>query len=72
MTARRATGSPAGNEVARQERLVQVVPRERRGLIEGIRQLSQRYGGSPVYHVVPVEPWSRIAERRYALLAYEP
>jgi hypothetical protein len=41
-------------------------------LEEAIRQLRARYGGrSPVLRLVPMEPWSRIPERRLALAAYE-
>jgi hypothetical protein len=43
-----------------------------RPLVEVARQLKQRYGESPLYRVVEVEPWSRIPERRHALLAYDP
>lgn len=41
-------------------------------LAESVRQLRARYGASPLAHVVEVEPWSRIPERRYALLDYDP
>jgi nucleotidyltransferase/DNA polymerase involved in DNA repair len=43
-----------------------------RPLVEVARQLKQRYGESPLYRVVEVEPWSRIPERRHALLAFDP
>ncbi|HEY7035963.1 MAG TPA: DNA polymerase Y family protein [Thermomicrobiales bacterium] len=46
--------------------------RRTRPLVEVARQLKQRYGESPLYRVVEVEPWSRIPERRHALLAYDP
>jgi len=36
-------------------------------LEEGLRKLRARYGHSPVAHVVEMEPWSRIPERRKAL-----
>jgi DNA polymerase-4/protein ImuB len=39
---------------------------------EAIRQLKARYGRSPVLQVVEVEPWSRIPERRHALIDYDP
>ena len=39
---------------------------------EAIRQLKARYGRSPVARVVEVEPWSRIPERRHALIDYDP
>jgi DNA polymerase-4/protein ImuB len=41
-------------------------------LIAAIHQLKHRYGESPLYHVVEVEPWSRIPERRHALISYDP
>jgi nucleotidyltransferase/DNA polymerase involved in DNA repair len=45
---------------------------ERRERIEeGMRQLQARYGRSLVGRVVPVEPWSRIPERRWALVELE-
>jgi hypothetical protein len=31
-----------------------------------------RFGHSPVAQVVGVEPWSRLPERRYALMDYDP
>jgi nucleotidyltransferase/DNA polymerase involved in DNA repair len=45
---------------------------ERRERIEeGLRQLRARYGRSLVGRMVPVEPWSRIPERRWALVELE-
>jgi DNA polymerase-4/protein ImuB len=45
---------------------------ERRERIEeGMRQLQARYGRSLVGRLVPVEPWSRIPERRWALVELE-
>jgi nucleotidyltransferase/DNA polymerase involved in DNA repair len=45
---------------------------ERRERIEeGMRQLRTRYGRSLVGRMVPVEPWSRIPERRWALVELE-
>ena len=41
-------------------------------LDEMMRQLKTRYGTSPMKRVVEVEPWSRIPERRYALMDYDP
>lgn len=38
---------------------------------EAVDQLRHRYGSNPVYRVVEVEPWSRIPERRHALITYE-
>ncbi|MGQ9572251.1 MAG: DNA polymerase Y family protein, partial [Dehalococcoidia bacterium] len=45
--------------------------RQRRQVAESIRQLKARYGRSPVAQVVEVEPWSRIPERRHALIDYD-
>jgi nucleotidyltransferase/DNA polymerase involved in DNA repair len=39
---------------------------------EAVRQLKARYGRSPVAQVMEVEPWSRIPERRHALIDYDP
>jgi protein ImuB len=45
---------------------------ERRERIEeGMRQLQARYGRNLVGRMVPVEPWSRIPERRWALVELE-
>jgi DNA polymerase-4/protein ImuB len=46
--------------------------RRRAQLEEALRQLKARFGQSPVYHVVEVEPWSRIPERQHALIDYDP
>ncbi len=55
--------------------------RERRGagmdelspsLREALRELKLKIGHSPLYRVVEVDPWSRIPERRHALMALEP
>lgn len=59
-------------ETARQETLLGSQPRRPRQLAEAIRQLKQRYGVSPLYRVVEVEPWSRIPERRRVLVSYDP
>jgi DNA polymerase-4/protein ImuB len=46
--------------------------RRRAQLIATLRQLKTRFGGeSQVARVVEVEPWSRIPERRYALIDYD-
>ncbi|MBI1886377.1 MAG: DNA polymerase Y family protein [Chloroflexi bacterium] len=39
---------------------------------EAVRQLKAQHGQSPIGKVVEVEPWSRIPERRAALVEYEP
>lgn len=59
-------------EVFHQEVLPQLRTRQDSPLIAAIHQLKQRYGLSPIYRIVEVEPWSRIPERRHALISYEP
>ena len=41
-------------------------------LREAIKELKLKLGNSPLYRVVEVDPWSRIPERRHALLNFEP
>jgi protein ImuB len=57
---------------ARQEALPGIRRRRPRPLVEAVQQLKQRYGASPIYRIAEVEPWSRIPERRHALVSYEP
>lgn len=59
---------------ARQEPLLGLGarPHRPRQVSEAIRQLTQRYGDSPLYRIVEVEPWSRMPERRFALIRYAP
>lgn len=46
--------------------------RRRAQLVAALRQLKAQFGGEPqVARVVEVEPWSRIPERRYALIDYD-
>jgi DNA polymerase-4/protein ImuB len=47
--------------------------RRRAQLVAAIQQLKTQFGGgsAPVTRVVEVEPWSRIPERRYALIDYD-
>lgn len=46
--------------------------RHRARLMAALRQLKTHFGGeSQVAHLVEVEPWSRIPERRYALIDYD-
>ena len=59
-------------ETGKQEGLFVAKGRRRAQLEEALRQLKARFGQSPVYHVVEVEPWSRIPERRLALIDYDP
>lgn len=59
-------------EVGRQESLFQDVRRQA-DMDEAIRQLRVRLEGrSPMYRIREMEPWSRIPERRHALVPYEP
>ena len=39
---------------------------------DAVRELKLRLGHSPLYRVVEVDPWSRIPERRHALLSFDP
>ena len=41
-------------------------------LKEAVKELKLRLGHSPLYRVVEVDPWSRIPERRHALMRFEP
>lgn len=60
------------NTAGQQEPLPGLRSRRPRQLAEANRHLKQRYGVSGLYRVVEVEPWSRIPERRQALLVYDP
>ncbi|MBI4520509.1 MAG: DNA polymerase Y family protein, partial [Gemmatimonadetes bacterium] len=41
-------------------------------LREAVLELKLKFGHSPLYRVVEVDPWSRIPERRDALLNFDP
>jgi DNA polymerase-4/protein ImuB len=41
-------------------------------LRDAVKELKLRMGHSPLYRVVEVDPWSRIPERRHALLSFDP
>ncbi len=41
-------------------------------LREAVKELKLKLGYSPLYRVVEVDPWSRIPERRHALLSFDP
>lgn len=41
-------------------------------LKDAVKELKLRLGYSPLYRVVEVDPWSRIPERRHALLNFDP
>jgi DNA polymerase IV len=61
----RVTG--LGHQCGRQKSLFDEV-REREHLLEDIKQLELRLGSPQVFKIKEVEPWSRIPERRYALM----
>lgn len=60
------------NTIAHQGMLPLFQPRHLQPVTEAVDQLRHRYGQNPVYRIVEVEPWSRIPERRHALIAFEP
>lgn len=43
-----------------------------RGLREAVRELKLKIGFSPLFRVVEIDPWSRLPERRHALLEFDP
>jgi DNA polymerase-4/protein ImuB len=57
-----------GGEAARQPGLFFARARQFAEITEAARQLHARYGRVPLYHAIEVEPWSRIPERRWALI----
>jgi DNA polymerase-4/protein ImuB len=59
-------------ESGRQYGLFDEQTRRRDQLDEMVRHLKVRFGESPLAHVVDVEPWHRLPERRRALLEYDP
>ena len=59
-------------ESGRQAGLFIEQTRRREQLEEMARHLKLRYGQSPLMRMVAVEPWSRIPERRHALMDYDP
>ncbi len=44
----------------------------RRALRTAVQEIKLRLKRPMLYHVIAVQPWSRIPERRYALIDYEP
>lgn len=46
--------------------------RRRNALREAVNEIRIRLKRTMLYHVIEVHPWSRIPERRYALIDYEP
>ena len=55
-------------EAARQPGLFVARARQLADIAEAARQLRARYGRVPLYQAIEVEPWSRIPERRWALV----
>jgi DNA polymerase-4/protein ImuB len=45
---------------------------QRRALRSAAREILMRLKRSFLYHVIEVQPWSRLPERRYALIDFEP
>jgi nucleotidyltransferase/DNA polymerase involved in DNA repair len=43
-----------------------------RALQHAVQEIKLRLQRSPLYHIIEVQPWSRIPERRYALIDFEP
>lgn len=58
-----------GGEAARQGNMFNAQAMQLGRIAAVARQLRARYGDVPLHHVVEVEPWSRIPERRWALIA---
>ena len=58
-----------GRALAGQNLTQEEVPNSLR---DAVRELKLRLGCSPLYRVVEVDPWSRIPERRHALLNFDP
>ncbi len=61
-----------GGEVARQPSLFLDRARQMEPIAEAERQLRVRYGRAALYHPREIEPWSRIPERRWALVPRDP
>ncbi len=60
-----------GGEGGTQANLFAIHAGQEEQIAEAARQLSARYGQTPLARVVEVEPWSRIPERRWALVPYD-
>jgi DNA polymerase-4/protein ImuB len=45
---------------------------QQRALQSAAREIRMRVQRAVLYHVIEVQPWSRLPERRYALIDYEP
>ncbi|MBV9119798.1 MAG: DNA polymerase Y family protein [Chloroflexi bacterium] len=61
-----------GPEFGRQLPLFGNRVRRQPQLSEAIRQITARYGHTPLYRPVEVEPWSRLPERRWVLVEAVP
>ncbi len=61
-----------GGEVARQPSLFLDRARQMEPIAEAKRQLRARYGRAVLYYPTEIEPWSRIPERRWALIPRDP
>ena len=59
----------SGREAGGQDMVRGEVPAS---LKDAVKELKLRLGHSPLYRVVEVDPWSRIPERRHALLSFDP
>jgi len=59
-------------ETGKQEGFFSGDRRRQPQVAEAVHQLKARYGRSPVLQIVEVEPWSRIPERRHAVIDYDP
>jgi nucleotidyltransferase/DNA polymerase involved in DNA repair len=57
---------------AHQTMLPALRPRHLAPLSHAVSMLKQRYGRSPLFRIMEVEPWSRIPERRHALVSFDP
>ena len=57
-------------ERGQQARLFSTNARQQAAVNEAVRQVRARIGGVPLLRVVPLEPWSRLPERRFALAEY--
>src|SRR5882762_9315832 len=45
---------------------------QQHALQSAAREIRMRVKRSCLYHIIEVQPWSRLPERRYALIDYEP
>ena len=61
--------NPGGREENGRELSEGAVPTSLR---EAVTELKLKLGFSPLYRVVEIDPWSRIPERRHALLNFDP